>query len=211
MAALRPSDDSGWAAAATIAALVAVDPVGTGGVLLRSPAGGARDHWLAYVATLLPAGTPVRRVPLHITDGRLLGGLDLAATLRSGQPVAETGVLAAANGGIILLPMAERVTATTAARIAAVLDTRVLALEREGFALRTPVCLGVVALDEGQGAEEAPPAVLAERLAFRLDLSALRVNDAGERWHSVEDVAAARALLGTVTADADIVEALCAA
>ena len=40
--------------------------------------------------------------------GRLLGGLDLAATLHAGRPVAERGMLAEANGGIVLLAMAER-------------------------------------------------------------------------------------------------------
>ena len=39
---------------------------------------------------------------------RLIGGVDLAATLSSGRLVAERGVLAAADGGIVVLPMAER-------------------------------------------------------------------------------------------------------
>ena len=48
--------------AATIAALFAVDPVGLGGVALRAPAGSLRDDWLALLRTLLPTGTPLRRV-----------------------------------------------------------------------------------------------------------------------------------------------------
>jgi hypothetical protein len=34
-------------------------------------------------------------MPLHIGDERLLGGLDLTATLQAGRPVAQRGLLAA--------------------------------------------------------------------------------------------------------------------
>ena len=68
-----------------------------------------RDIWLELLRELLPAEVPFRRVPLHISDGRLLGGLDLAATLHAGRPVAERGLLAEADGGVVLLAMAERV------------------------------------------------------------------------------------------------------
>ena len=86
-AALSP-----WADAACAAALLAVDPVGLGGAVLRSPAGAVRDHWLGLLRGLLPEGAPLRRVPLHIHDERLLGGLDLAATLQAGRPVAQRGL-----------------------------------------------------------------------------------------------------------------------
>ena len=52
---------------------------------------------------MLRPGTPLRRLPLHATDGRLLGGLDLAATLRAGRPVAERGILAETDGGVVLV------------------------------------------------------------------------------------------------------------
>ena len=39
---------------------------------------------------------------LHITDSRLLGGLDLAATLRAGRPVAERRLLADSDGALLL-------------------------------------------------------------------------------------------------------------
>ena len=54
------------------------------------------------------AAQPVRHIPLHIADGRLLGGLDLNATLLAGRPVAERGLLAEADGGVLVLAMAER-------------------------------------------------------------------------------------------------------
>ena len=138
----------------TVAALFAVDLIGLGGVALRSGAGPERDQWLAALAALLPAGTPLRRVPLHINEDRLLGGLDLAATLQAGRPVAQRGLLAEADGGVVLLAMAERLSTSTAASIAAVLDTRELIVERHGIGVRSASRLGVVALDEGLADDE---------------------------------------------------------
>jgi hypothetical protein len=66
--------------------LLAVDPAGLGGLHVRAPAGFARDALLAVLRDLLPPGTPWKRVPLQIADERLLGGLDLAATLKAGRP-----------------------------------------------------------------------------------------------------------------------------
>src|SRR5919107_42228 len=98
------------------------DPAGLGGASLHSMPGPVRDAWLGLLRGLLPAGAPWRRVPLPVGDGRLLGGLDLAATLRAGRPVAERGLLAEADGGVLLLAMAERVTPLAAARLTAALD-----------------------------------------------------------------------------------------
>ncbi|QAZ38588.1 magnesium chelatase ATPase subunit D [Methylibium sp. Pch-M] len=202
-----------WAEAAYVAALFAVDPVGTAGVSLRSLAGGARDRWLALLRDLLPAAAPLRRVPLHIGDERLLGGLDLAATLRAGRPVAQRGVLAEADGGVVLLAMAERLGAAGAARLAAVLDTQVVAMEREGLARRLPARLGIVALDESMDTDERVPPALLDRLAFHVALDTASARDealAAARWRR-DDVLAARELLPRVEVDDDIVQALCAA
>ena len=108
-----------WADAAQAALLFAVDPVGTGGVVLRALAGPARERWLRRLREALPLEARMRRVPLHIHDARLLGGLDLAATLNAGRPVAQTGLIAEADGGVLLLAMAERLPSATAARLTA--------------------------------------------------------------------------------------------
>jgi magnesium chelatase subunit D len=201
-----------WPDATLAAACLALDPSGLGGVVLRAPAGPVRDRWLVLLKELLPAGTPMRRLPAHATDGRLLGGLDLAATLDAGRPVAERGLLAEASGGLVVAAMAERMPAATAARLAAVLDTGEVVLERDGLALRHAARIGVVALDEGEPTEEATPAVLGERLAFGIDLTALRIADAAAP--PVEDatsVAAARGRLASVDVPEDIVAGLAAA
>jgi hypothetical protein len=49
--------------AARAVALLAVDPFGLGGAVLRGPPGPARDGWLTALRANLPPGTPWRRLP----------------------------------------------------------------------------------------------------------------------------------------------------
>lgn len=200
-----------WGHAVLAAAAFAVDPTGTGGVVLRAMPGPARTLWLDLLRELLPASAPLRRIPLHVTDGRLLGGLDLTATLRAGRPVAERGILGEADGGVVMLSMSERLEPSTAARVAATLDAGEVLLERDGLTLRTPARIGVVALDEGIGDDERPPPALLDRLGFLVDLEGIRVQDAFEVGPSPQEIGQARRLLPAVSADDQVVEALCAA
>ena len=200
-----------WSDAVLAAALAAVDPAGLGGACVRAPAGPVRDTWLELLREFLPPATPLRRVPLHAGDERLLGGLDLAATLSAGRPVAERGLIAEADGGLLLLPMAERITAGAAARITAALDAGEVLVERDGLALRIPARVGVVALDEGAEADERPPPALVERLAFAVDLGPVSTRDVAEEGPPPEAVHAARGRLPDVRSTAGALEALCAA
>jgi magnesium chelatase subunit D len=199
-----------WSDALLAARLFALDPAGSGGVVLRAGPGPVRERWLVQLRALLPPAAPLLRIPVHIADGRLLGGLDLAATLRAGRPVAERGLLAEADGGVVLLAMAERVAAATAARLVAVMDAGEVAVEREGVTLRTGSRLGVVALDESAREDERPPQALLDRLAFHLDLGEIGVREA-QAEPAPADLERARALLPQVRADHAILQALCAA
>ena len=196
--------------AATIAALFAVDPVGLGGVALRSPACDNRDQWLALLKSLLPTQTPLRRVPLNINDTALLGGLDLGASLQAGKPIALKGLLSQADGGVLVLAMAERMSLSSAARFGSVLDTGMVALQRDGLDTSAKASLGLVALDEGANDDEQMPAGLADRLAFRLLMGAQDVDEEGPEW-TAQEVLNARERLSQVTIDDEAVQALCAA
>ncbi len=196
--------------AATVAALFAVDPVGLGGVAVRAPAGALRADWLDLLRGLLPAGTPLRRVPLNTSDTALLGGLDLGATLQSGRPVVLQGLLAQADGGVLLLAMAERMGAAAATRFCAALDTQTVQLQRDGLAAEHPARLGLVALDEGIGEDEHMPAALRDRMAFNLVLDSASAQEDGPDW-SAPEVLAARARLPQVALDDEGLRALCAA
>jgi magnesium chelatase subunit D len=201
----EPAED-----AALAALLFALDPVGLGGVALRSPPSEARERWIARVRAELPSDAPFRRIPLHVSDERLLGGLDLAATLRSGRPVLRRGVLAEADNGVVVLAMAERLDPSAAGRIALALDRREIALERDGLAARLPARAGVILLDEGATPDEHPPPALLERLAIHLDLHAISARELEAALERI-DAQRPRARVASIRVDDSIAAAVCAA
>ena len=83
------------------------DPAALGGIALRG-AGPARDAVLAEIG-------PMRRLPVGSDDEALIGGRDLAATLAGQGGTVRPGLLAQANGGLLLVSMAERMSDAVAA------------------------------------------------------------------------------------------------
>jgi magnesium chelatase subunit D len=158
-----------WADACLAACLFGSDPFGTG-LHLRASPGPVRDRFLS----LLPA---FRRCPAGISQERLWGGLDLAATLAAGRTVAARGLLAEADGSIVVVGSAERMESGVAARLGAVLDDGEVRTERDGTSLQHAARIGLVLLDEGRD-DEAPPASLLDRMAFRVELDEIRLADA---------------------------------
>lgn len=199
-----------WESVCEAACLFAVDPHGLGGVVLRSAPGPVRDLWLDTLRALLPASAPWRRVPLHITDDGLFGGLDLAATLRSGHAIAQSGVLSQADGGVVILAMAERAAPGLAARLAATLDMGAITAERDGFTLRRPARFGLVALDEGASPDERAPGALLDRLAFAVTLDGIGLRETGPIPYDRSAIIAARQRLPVIDTDATVLEGLCA-
>lgn len=161
------------------ARLFALAPATFKGMVLR----GSSPAREALVAALGEA-MPLRRLPGHVDDERLLGGIDLAASLSAGKPVRQTGLIEEARGGALIAGMAERLDGSIAGRLAQALD--------EGAA-------ALVLLDDAVEPDDAPPVSLTERLAFACDLSASR------RWQGVE-LPAAQGRLADVAplAEADL-------
>lgn len=204
--------EDAWADALLAAALFAVDPIGLGGVAVRSGVGPVLDVWLNHVQCSLDDAAPWVRMPSQIGDERLLGGLDLAATLRLGRPVHQSGLLADADGGVILVPMAERLAQSTAAQLASALDRGEVNVERDGISARNPTRFGLIALDEGSDEDERLPDAISDRLAFHVHLAAIP-------WHctrvslfpDVDSIAAARGLiLQSNEDDAGVTDAIAA-
>lgn len=191
-----------WEDAARAALLLAVDPHGLGGVVVRAGAGPVRDRWLESLNQLTAPATP-RRLPLGIADERLVGGLDLTATLGEGRLVMQRGLLAEADGGIVIAAMAERMELRIAAIVSAALD--------QGVVQEAPARFGLVALDEGDTADERLPSSLADRLAFRVQLDGIPLREAPDPAWDRAQVAEARARLARTTVSAEIERALCAA
>lgn len=197
-----------WADAVAAATLLGVDPLGLGGAVARARPGVARDRWCTLAAAVI--GGPALRMPAGIEDDRLLGGLDLTATLKAGRPVAQTGLLAEADGGVIVAPMAERLDPGVVARLTAVLDLGRVRIAREGFVIDRPARFAVLALDEGAETDEHCLPALSERLAFALDLDGLALRDTPDPDETAlrAAVAAARARLAGVSVQDDAIDAL---
>ena len=193
------------------AALFAVDPFGLGGVCLRSPAQPARERWLRLLRESLPEETPWRRIPSNIPPDRLLGDLDMAATLKAARPVAERGALAAADGGLVVIAMAERLGAHTASLLNGVIDSGQVRVPRSGVMIEHPARIGIVALDESEAAEDSTPSSLVDRLAIVLDLHDIDPRASVRSFRDRESIAAARRLLPLVRADREVLETLCGA
>jgi magnesium chelatase subunit D len=196
--------------AALAAALFAIDPVGTGGVAVRAAWGPARDEWLVRLQAMLPGEVPVRRVPANVSDDRLLGGLDLAATLQAKRPIVERGLLAEADGGLVILSMAERLAPSTVAHLTTALDLGCVVVERDGVGARPPARLGLIAFDEGVTEDEGVAAALLDRLAFRIGVTG---SAAGNRPSGPERgaIESARLRLADIACAEEITAALCEA
>lgn len=197
--------------AVLVALLFAVDPHGLGGVVLRGMPGPFRDGWLRRVRELLPAQAPWQKIPISVSDDRLLGGLDFAATVASGKPIHTTGLLQSADGGVVVLAMAERLSEMTAAVVTSALDRGGVQAERDGLSEFHASRFGVVALDEGMDADERSPDALSDRLAFRIDTASCRLDELDADGWTASDVLAARRRLADVDLPAAVIAPVCRA
>lgn len=179
-----------------IAALLAIDPQGLAGVVLDHPMHEQARGFTDALVDFVGGGAPLRRVPIGVSADRLIGGVDLAATLRTGRLVAERGVLAAADGGVVVLPMCERASVSVRTTLSEALDTGAVHVARDGIGTHHDTRVIAVLLDESVEDEHVHPA-LVDRVAFRLTLRVIidsdevamlgdRVRDARERCAAVD-------------------------
>lgn len=150
-------------------ALCALMPARLGGIVLEGATPPAATCLADRLASLTPGGGRPLRLPAGITDDRLAGGLDLAATLACGRPVSQAGILADANDRCLVVPMAERLARRTAAQIAMAMDRGQVSVERDGVSIALPAVFPVLLLCDPADPSEGIAEILACRLAFRLE------------------------------------------
>jgi magnesium chelatase subunit D len=214
-----PSDPlERWNDALTALQLLQIDPHGFGGVCLRAPHGPVRERWLQALADL---GLGLVKVPGSVDSERLLGGIDLAHTLQTGQLHMQAGLLQQADQGLVCLPMAERLSPALLAPLVQALEQGQVPPTRHS-AEPTLTRFGVVALDESLPDEPGVGAALAERLGVWLDLHELSPSDIHADWTDANSeglhlrlspgaLVRAREQLAQVQASDDQMQALCAA
>ena len=197
---------SPWADAEWAAALIALTGETIGGVHLRSPPGPVRDYWLERVKQLSKQD-PIRKIPANIPEGRLLGGIDLGATLQHGRPIAETGILGECHGHIVIAAMAERLARSTVHHLCTALDHGALSVARDGIEAQTPARIALIANDEGTE-DESAHAALIDRLGIALDMTTLGIHDVDDEIFRRRDVERAIDALARVTISEEHLTAL---
>ena len=171
--------------ATTALALLAIDPVGLGGLMVRARSGPVREAFSAMFSAL---PLPLTRLHPGVSDEALFGGLDLSGTLAAGRIMHENGLLEPVSA--LILTMAERAPPQLAARLALTLD------QGRGHCL--------LALDEGAEPDESAPPGLTERLAFFVDLGDVALGDIAGFGPEPEELAQARANLQSVVLNPEI-------
>ncbi|MBA4339297.1 MAG: magnesium chelatase ATPase subunit D [Hyphomonas sp.] len=201
-------DAARWGQADLAAALLALMPLRLKGAVFDGAAPELAGLLQDRLTQRLGNGALLHRMPVSITDDRLIGGLDLAATLAAGRPVAETGLLARADGGVLIVPMAERLPGRAAAQLARVIDTGEVETERDGLSLRAPANFVTLAFADPDEPGELLPAGLGDRLAFGLSLYGVSPARPRPETLSPAIVDAARAKLRWVSVPDAIMDAL---
>lgn len=157
-----------WADALLCIDLMDSGGASLGGLWLKARSGGVRDLFLARLQERLGPSTIWTRLPPGSSVSNLTGGVDLAATAAAGRLIRQEGLLARAQGGVLLIPMAERLVPSQAAMIANAMDQP----GDHGFLL--------IAIDESLEDETPLSNRLGDRLALRVDLD-------GIGWHHISD------------------------
>ncbi|NBU18787.1 MAG: magnesium chelatase subunit D [Betaproteobacteria bacterium] len=195
-----------WDLAQLALLLLQVDPHGLGGVWLKAGYSPARQTWLAQLHAL---GLPVMRMPHHIDQERMLGGIDLSVTLAKGRVVEQIGLLAQANKGMVVVPMSEKLSPQTLAMLLQAHDQgQVHAL---AIGATHASRFGLVALDESQEDEPGVASKLKERLALWIEMDTVDIAMSQEKIEalSAQELAEVRSVLVKIQATEAQMRALC--
>jgi len=137
--------------------LVAVNPA-LGGLLIRGEKGTAKSTAARGLAALLPPrpdGRPAPFVdlPLGATEDRVIGAIDLEATLRDGRPSFQPGLLARADGGVLYVDEVNLLDDPLVEAILEAAGSGLNRIEREGRSLCHSACfvlIGTMNPEEGE-------------------------------------------------------------
>ncbi|MGQ9876561.1 MAG: magnesium chelatase ATPase subunit D [Chloroflexus sp.] len=125
--------------------LLAVDP-SLAGVAIGAGAGTGKSALVRAFAHMLAGGREfdptipwqLVEMPVGVSEDRLLGGIDIEATLATGERVHRSGLLARANGGMLYVDSVNLLDDSTINHILSALDSGVVRVEREGISVVEP-------------------------------------------------------------------------
>ncbi len=150
--ALRFNEIVGLDVAKQALLFLAVDP-SLAGVALAAATGSGKSTLARAFAALLPDNAPFVELPLNVTEDRLIGGLDLEATLARGERVVEPGLLARAHGGVLYIDGLNLLDPGVAAHVMDAMARGIVQLERDGVSAVHPARFRLIGtFDPGDGA-----------------------------------------------------------
>jgi magnesium chelatase subunit D len=208
-----------------------------GGVLIRGEKGTAKSTAVRALARVLAEvdGAALVELPIGATEDRVVGSLDLQKVLRDGEHAFSPGLLARAHGGVLYV---DEVNLLHDHLVDVILDAAAMGrvhVERDGVSHSHEarfVLIGTMNPEEGElrpqlldrfgltvdvqasRAVEVRAEVIRQRLAFEADPTGFAERYAGADGELARRVAAARALVASVTLpDNELrrIAALCAA
>ncbi len=112
--------------------LLAVDP-SLGGVVIPAAVGSGKSTLARSFADILPEDTPFVELPLNVTEDRLIGGVDLEATLVRGERVVQHGVLSKAHGGVLYVDSLSLLDSSAVSHVMDAMSRGEVLVEREGL------------------------------------------------------------------------------
>jgi len=112
--------------------LLAVDSE-LGGVVIPSAVGSGKSTLARAFADILPESTPFVELPLNVTEDRLIGGVDLEATLATGLRVVQHGVLSKAHGGVLYVDSLSLLDSSAVSHVMDAMSRGEVLVEREGL------------------------------------------------------------------------------
>lgn len=193
---------SAWDRASLCAVLATACPHLFGGILMRAGRGPVLSAWIDLLAGLQSEDAPTMTLPATVTVDRLHKSLSVAQSLSEGRPIYQSGLLEQAQGRALIIHGVERVRPSVAAAIASELEAKPGGSEGS---------FSVIAIDESRDIQEPISSALVERLAFRVDMNGLRLQDIGPAAPTNSDVARVRDQIHATDASEDDLTSLASA
>jgi magnesium chelatase subunit D len=134
------------------------------GVLIAGPSGTGKSVLARLAKSLFPVGSPFVNVPLGCSLERLVGGIDLERTQRTGKLVAAPGLLASAHGGVLYIDEINLLPSELSTVIMQAVMQEEVQIEREGASYTYPARFTLVGTFNP--AEKELPIAFYDRLGF---------------------------------------------
>jgi len=112
--------------------LLAVDP-SLGGVVVPAAVGSGKSTLARAFSGIVSEDTPFVELPLNVTEDRLIGGVDLEATLVQGKRVVQHGVLSRAHEGVLYVDSLSLLDSSAVSHVMDAMSRGAVLVEREGL------------------------------------------------------------------------------